>query len=117
MQRSEQDFAGTNAKVQMALLYVSGFRDHDATLRTALQLLRRKYRLIEHVIATVVCLSDTALTCCRYILNHSEYSACQLCAHPACRRSTQINYAVALICYMLNAGLKYSGGRLCWQAQ
>ncbi len=27
------------------------------------------------------------------------------------------NYAVALICYMLNAGLKYSGGRLCWQAQ
>lgn len=54
MQCSEQDFAGTNAKVQMALLYVSGFRDQDATLRTALQLLRRKYRLIEHVIATVV---------------------------------------------------------------
>ena len=39
----------------MALLYVSGFKDHDATLRTALQLLRRKYRLIEHTVATVVC--------------------------------------------------------------
>ncbi len=54
LQRSEQDFAGTNAKIQMALLYVSGFRDQDATLRTALQLLRRKYRLIEHIVATVV---------------------------------------------------------------
>ena len=39
----------------MALLYVSGFKDHDSTLRTALQLLRRKYRLIEHTLATVVC--------------------------------------------------------------
>lgn len=54
LQRSESDFAGTNAKVQLALLYVSGFRDQDATLRTALQLLRRKYRLIEHTLATVV---------------------------------------------------------------
>ena len=54
LQRSEQDFAGTNAKIQMALLYVSGFRDQDATLRAALQLLRRKYRLIEHIVATVV---------------------------------------------------------------
>ena len=117
MQRSEQDFAGTNAKVQMALLYVSGFRDHDATLRTALQLLRRKYRLIEHVIATVVCLSDTALTCCRHTLSHSEYSAFQLCAHPACRCSIQMRYVLALTRNMLNAGLKYKGGRLRWQAQ
>ena len=116
MQRSEQDFAGTNAKVQMALLYVSGFRDHDATLRTALQLLRRKYRLIEHVIATVVCLSDTALTCCRLSLSHSKYSTYQLCPHPACRCSVQVNSALALICHMCNAGLNYKRDRLCWQA-
>ena len=78
MQRSEQDFVGNNAKVQMALLYVSGFRDHEATLRTALELLRQKYRFIQNVIGTVVCLSDTASTCCRLTLSHSEYSAFQL---------------------------------------
>lgn len=55
---SEQDFpAGHKAKVQLALLFATGFPDQDETLRTALSLLRRKYTFVEHVIATMVGLS------------------------------------------------------------
>lgn len=54
-QMSEADHPqGASTQHQLALVFVSGVLNQDAALRTALQLLRRKYARVEHVIATAV---------------------------------------------------------------
>ena len=52
---SEQDHPqGASTRHQLALVFVSGALSQNLALRSVLQLLRRKYPLVEHVIAAAV---------------------------------------------------------------